>query len=113
MDCVALGDQGAVLMGRRLGCEIHAAARRTAFDQAAVMRDVNTGHAIISLGDNKPCAGCKDPNLLVDLWRIRSRVKARTVTWILPRDIEAATIVEQVAQAHRDRIVLIPTGKNQ
>ena len=107
MDCVALGDQGAVYIGRRLGCEIHAAARRTAFDQASVMRNVATDHAIISLGDNKPCAGCKDPNLFADLWHIRSKVKARVVTWLLPRDLEAAVAVEEVAHAHMDRIILI------
>ena len=107
MDCVALGDQGAVLMGRRLGCEIHAAARRTAFDQASVMRNVATDHAFISLGDNKPCAGCEDPNLIADLWHIRSRVEARVVTWLLPQDVEAARAVEEVAHAHMDRIILI------
>jgi hypothetical protein len=71
------------------------------------MRNVATDHAIISLGDNKPCAACKDPNLFADLWSIRSRVKARVVTWVLPRDLEAAVVVEEVAHAHMDRIILI------
>lgn len=107
MDCVALGDQAAVLVGRKMGCEIRAEDRRTAFDQAAVMRDVTTDNVFISLGDNKPCAGCEDPNLLPDLWHIRSKVKANAVFWILPKDPVAARTVKEVADAHKDRVIRI------
>lgn len=105
MDCVALGDQTAMLVGRKMGCEIRAAVRRTAFDQAAVMRNVRSDLVIISIGDDKPCDGCEDPNLFVDLQYIRSKIVARMVVWILPRRKKAAGVVKLVSDAYKDRVV--------
>lgn len=107
MDCVALGDEAASRMAFEMNCRDRTVVGRTAFDQAALMRDVRSDLVLISLGDNKPCKGCKDPNLFVDLRYIRSRVVAKQVVWVLPRDVEAARVVRRIAGAYGDRVARI------
>lgn len=107
MDCVALGDEAAARMAFEMNCRDRTVVGRTAFDQAALMRDVRSNLVLISLGDNKPCKGCRDPNLFADLRHIRSKVVAKQVVWVLPRDPEAAKVVRRIAGLYGDRIVRI------
>ncbi len=101
MDCVAIGDSIAVGLAQAAKCRDMAAVGRTAFQQAAIIKDTKTGLAIISLGSNMPT----DPNLYVDMRYIRTKVKAERVVWIVPYHRHAAEAVRRVAWINGDGVV--------
>jgi hypothetical protein len=101
MDCVSIGDSIAVGVAQATKCRDLAAVGRTAFQQAATIKDLKTGLAIISLGSNSP----NDPNLYVDMRHIRTKIKADRVVWIVPYNRNAAEAVRRVARTNGDGIV--------
>lgn len=103
MDCLALGDEIAVRLARESVCIASASTGRTAFDQAAIMRDVKASRVFISLG-NHPTRYI-EPNLFVDMDYVRSRVTADVVVWVLPASEHARDAVRRVAAKYRDVIL--------
>jgi hypothetical protein len=108
MDCVAIGDSIAVGLAQATKCRDMAAVGRTAFQQAATIKDLKTGLAIISLGSNSPT----DPNLYVDMRYVRSKIKAERVVWIVPYHRNAAEAVRRVARTNGDGVVELSDYKS-
>jgi len=108
MDCVSIGDSIAVGLAQATKCRDLAAVGRTAFQQAAIVKDTKTGLAIISLGSNMPT----DPNLYVDMRYIRTKVKADRVVWIVPYHRQAAEAVRRVAWLYGDGVVELSDFKS-
>jgi hypothetical protein len=103
IDCLAIGDEIAIRMSAFVGCRPTAATGRSAFDQAALMRDTRADRVLISLGTHP--AHYRDPNLFVDMRYVRSRIVAKQVVWILPLQPEARAAVRKVAALHGDALV--------
>jgi hypothetical protein len=107
-DCAAIGDSIAVGVAQVTKCRDLAAIGRTAFQQAAIVKELKTGLAVISLGSNMPT----DPNLYVDMRYIRTKVKADRVVWIVPYHRQAAEAVRRVAWLYGDGVVELSDFKS-
>lgn len=98
IDCVAIGDSIAVGVGQAAQCTIN--AKVGASSSYIVDHAISSAFdvAVISAGSNDP----HNPKLRTNLDRIRSKIKAKRVVWILPYDRRAAAIVKAVAVQHGD-----------
>ena len=98
LDCVLVGDSIAVGMSAFTPCALAAQVGRTARDQANRVTEVSFDLVIISVGSNDE----GDPMLTNSLRRLRAKVDARRVVWIMPYRWSAAEAVKQVAVEHRE-----------
>ena len=101
IECAVIGDSIAVGVNQHLRCEQLAVVGRTTGMQAGIMKWVNRDLVVISLGSNDPMS----PTLLQDLRRVRSRIVAERVVWLVPYHRHAAGAVYRVAEERRDRLV--------
>jgi hypothetical protein len=88
MDCIAIGNDVAVEIGRAMKCEADVRIRRD-------LAIISPGHGTIN-----------------DLRRLRASVKAKRVVWIVPYDRAAAETVYRAGAERRDGFVdlqLFPT----
>lgn len=106
LDCLAIGDEMAIRMADLVGCKPWASFGRSAFDQAALIRQTRADRVLISLGTYP--SHYSDPNLVADMLYVRSKISARQVVWILPKKPEARDAVRFVASMYRD--VLVEVG---
>lgn len=81
MDCVAVGDDVAVEIGRLMKC-------RPTFHVKRDIAIISPGHGTIN-----------------DLRKLRASVRAKKVVWIIPYDRAAAETVYRAAGERRDSIV--------
>jgi thiamine biosynthesis protein ThiC len=101
MECVAIGDSIAVGVGQTAHCVIN--AKVGAGSSYIANHTVSTGKniAVISAGSNDP----NNPKLVSNLEKIRSKIKSKTVVWIVPYNRTAARAVISVAKKNGDRYV--------
>ena len=93
MDCVVVGDSIGVGISGFTPCALAAQVGRTSRDQAARVQEISFDKVIISLGSND----IGDPHLADHLRKLRAKITARQVTWILPYSWEPASVVKRVA----------------
>lgn len=101
IECVAIGDSIAVGLAGVTRCAKVAEVGRTAKRQAAIVQQLQTGMAIISLGSNDP----DSPTLQADLEKVRAKVDAPFVVWVVPYHPRAAAAVRAVARAFGDGLI--------
>lgn len=109
MDCVAIGDSIAVGIGQAAHCTINAKVGASSSYVAGL--DVAAGKdvAVISVGSNDPT----NPKLRSNLDRIRSKVTAKRVIWVLPYNRKAAAVVKAVAVQHGDGYIDLSAFKTR
>lgn len=93
MDCVVVGDSIAVGISGFTPCALAAKGGRTSRDQEARVTQLSFDKVIISLGSND----LGDPRLADHLRKLRAKITARQVIWILPYAWSVASVVKQVA----------------
>ena len=98
MDCISIGDSIAVGIGQAAHCTVNAKVGASSSFIADHVISSSKGVAVISAGSNDP----HNPRLRSNLDRIRSKVTARKVVWILPYNRSAAAVVKAVAVQHGD-----------
>jgi thiamine biosynthesis protein ThiC len=101
MDCAAIGDSIAVGIGQAAHCTINAKVGASSSYIANHTISTSKDVVVISAGSNDPA----NPNLKKNLEKIRSKVKANTVVWILPYNRKAAAAVISVANRHGDKYI--------
>lgn len=107
MDCIAVGDSIAVGIGQAAHCTINAKVGAGSSFIANHTVSVHRNVAVISAGSNDPL----NPNLSKNLEKIRSKINASTVIWVLPYNRKAAMIVKSVANRHGDRYIDLASVK--
>ena len=107
-DCLILGDSIAVgTQHFRPDCALYAKSgiNSSQWNVNYRMMQLNADTVVISLGSND--AGIDTRKELI---KLRSRVKAKKVYWILPAiKPKIQNIVEEIAHKYKDRIVKIPS----
>lgn len=98
---LCLGDSIAVGLGTVLPCETVARVGASSSRILGMSWSRDRRSVVISAGSNNPA----DPDLFGDLVRIRQRLDADRVVWILPRDRRAAGVALQVCRRFRDLAV--------
>lgn len=98
IDCIAIGDSIAVGIGQAAHCSINAKVGASSSYVADHVVSSSRDVAVISAGSNDP----SNPKLRTNLDRIRSKIVAKRVVWILPYDRKAAAVVKAVAVQHGD-----------
>lgn len=101
MDCIAIGDSIAVGVGQAAHCSINAKVGASSSYIADHVVSSSRDVAVISAGSNDP----SNPKLRTNLDKIRSKITAKRVVWILPYDRKAAAVVKAVAVQHGDGYV--------
>lgn len=101
IDCIAIGDSIAVGVGQAAHCTINAKVGASSSYIADHIVSSSKEVAVISAGSNDP----SNPKLRTNLDRIRSKITAKRVVWILPYDRKAAAVVKAVAVQHGDGYV--------
>lgn len=108
LDCLILGDSIAVGTQQfRPNCGLYAKVgiNSAQWNINYRMMELDADTVIISLGSNDLGINTKK-----ELIKLRSRVKAKKVYWILPAiKPNVQDIVEEVAHTHKDWIVRIPS----
>lgn len=106
--CLFLGDSTAVGTARafnrtaRAPCAVIARVGARADEMARwTAPAVPVGTAVVAAGSNGPAS----PALAADLSRIRGRLRAGRVIWLLPYDRSAAVTVERVAKTFGDYVL--------
>lgn len=101
MDCIAIGDSIAVGAGQAAHCSINAKVGASSSYIANHTLSTNKSVAIISAGSND----ASNPKLASNLEKIRSKIKSKTVVWIVPYNRTAARAVISVARNNGDRYI--------
>lgn len=109
MDCIAIGDSIAVGIGQAAHCTINARVSASSSYIADHVITSNKDIAIISAGSNDP----NNPKLRTNLDRIRSKINAKRVIWILPYNRKAAAAVKAVAVQFGDGYIDLASFKTQ
>lgn len=107
MDCMILGDSIAVGTSQFAKCKTHAQVgiSSRAFNKKYDLRSINADTVLISLGSNDFGIVTK-----TELLKLRSKVKAKTVYWVLPAsNLESRDAVEEVARLNGDWLIRIPS----
>jgi lysophospholipase L1-like esterase len=108
IECLILGDSIAVgTQYFRPNCGVYAKSgiNSAQWNINYRMMELNADTVVISLGSND--AGIDTEK---ELTKLRSRVKAKKVYWIVPAiKPKVQRIVEQIAYKNKDRIVKIPS----
>lgn len=119
IECVLIGDSLAVGIAQHLReCVSYAKVGIAAENIFRIIpQQITAGDVVISLGSNNP----NNIGLRDELIRVRERVTADRVYWVLPNHPVARRTVIQVAQDYRDRMLdptpwmgpdgVHPTGK--
>lgn len=109
IDCIAIGDSIAVGIGQAAHCTINAKVGASSSYIAGHVISSNKKVAVISAGSNDP----NNPRLRTNLDRIRSKVAAKRIIWILPYDRKAAAAVKAVAVQHGDGYIDLSAFKTR
>jgi len=101
-DSTAVGTAQAFNRTARAPCAVIArvGARADEMGRWATLA-VPIGTAVVAAGSNGPAS----PSLAADLSRIRGKLRARRVIWLLPYDRGAAVTVERVAKTYGDYVL--------
>lgn len=101
MDCVALGDSIAVGISQVSSCRKNAIIGVSSAKIASMVHNVTSDVVVISAGSNDPL----NLELRSNLIKIRSRITAKRVVWIVPYNQRASSIVREVASMYGDATV--------
>lgn len=105
--CLIVGDSTGVgtasaLAAQGIRCELHARVGASSAEVARTWKgNLPVARALLAIGSNDPTS----PSLTRNLVSVRQRVRAASVTWLLPYNAFAARVVTTVATSFGDRIV--------
>jgi uncharacterized protein with von Willebrand factor type A (vWA) domain len=109
IECIAIGDSIAVGVGQAAHCKINAKVGASSSYVADHTISSNKSVAVISAGSNDP----HNPRLRTNLDRIRSKITAKRVIWILPYNRKAAAVVQAAAVQYGDGYIDLAAFKTR
>lgn len=107
-DCVAIGDSIAVGVATPLSCEVRAAEGLTSSRVVQLANGTFHMYCVISAGSNDPTSAKLESNLTM----IRNQSSCKVYVWVVPVNLNAAKVVNKVANKFYDKTVSFIPGQD-